>query len=337
LLQSLILGAGALLAINQQVTPGVMIAASIISARALAPVEQAIGQWRIFGSTIVSWKRLQKFLESAPKHGEKLSLPAPKGHLRLDKVYCQPALAKKPIVKNVSLEAKPGEALGIIGPSGAGKSTLARAMIGIERIVAGEVRLDGADLTAWDREEVGRYIGYLPQESELFDGTVAQNIARFTQAATDEDVVAAATSAGALQMILALPEGVETQIGDRGQRLSVGQRQRIGLARALFRDPILVVLDEPNANLDAEGDNALSNAVLALKQRGATVVIIAHRPSAIAHVDTLLMLMDGEVRAYGPRDEVLNKIAPGQVASIGGARRPQDPETHANSTRTNNG
>ncbi|MEZ5895364.1 MAG: type I secretion system permease/ATPase [Parvularculaceae bacterium] len=335
LLQSLILGTGALLAINQQVTPGVMIAASIIAARALAPVEQAIGQWRVLGSTVVAWKRLQKFLDSAPRHEDKLELPAPSGHLRLDRVFCQPAMAKKPVVKSITLEARPGEALGIIGPSGAGKSTLARGMIGIERVVAGEVRLDGADLTAWNREEVGRYIGYLPQESELFDGTVAQNIGRFDASATDAEVVAAAKAAGALQLILALPDGFETQIGDRGQRLSVGQRQRIGLARALFRDPVLIVLDEPNANLDAEGDNALSSAVLALKQRGATVVIIAHRPSAIAHVDKLVMLVDGEMRAYGPRDEVLNKIAPGQVASIGGARRPQESEHNANANRSN--
>ncbi|MCA8888548.1 MAG: ATP-binding cassette domain-containing protein, partial [Parvularculaceae bacterium] len=318
-----------------EVTPGVMIAASIIAARALAPVEQAIGQWRILGSTVVAWKRLQKFLDSAPNHEDKLELPAPSGHLRLDRVFLQPAMAKKPVVKSITLEARPGEALGIIGPSGAGKSTLARGMIGIERVVAGEVRLDGADLTAWNREEVGRYIGYLPQESELFDGTVAQNIARFDASATDAEVVAAAKAAGALQLILALPEGFETQIGDRGQRLSVGQRQRIGLARALFRDPVLIVLDEPNANLDAEGDNALSSAVLALKQRGATVVIIAHRPSAIAHVDKLVMLVDGEMRAYGPRDEVLNKIAPGQVASIAGARRPQESEHNANANRSN--
>ncbi len=334
LLQSLILGAGALLAVFGQVTPGVMIAASIIAGRALAPVESAIGQWRVFGTSIAAWRRLKSFLETAPKETAKISLPAPTGHLRLDRVYCQPAGAKKPVLKGVSVEALPGEALGIIGPSGAGKSTLARAMVGVERIVSGEIRLDGADLLTWNREEVGRHIGYLPQEAELFDGTIAENIARFRADRTDDAVIKAATAAGAMQMILALPDGFETAIGDRGGRLSVGQRQRIGLARALYGDPTLVVLDEPNSNLDAEGEAALSSAILALKQRGATVVIVAHRPSAITHVDKLLMLVDGETRAFGPRDDVLNKIAPGRVAAIGGARKAAETESNAHPGRT---
>jgi PrtD family type I secretion system ABC transporter len=329
LLQSVILAAGAYLAIRQEVTPGVMIAASIIAARALAPVEQAIGQWRLFGTSLASWKRLKTFLEAAPKQSEKIALPAPTGHLKLDRVYCQPAGAKKPVLKGITVEALPGEALGIIGPSGAGKSTLARAMVGVERVVSGEIRLDGADLMSWGREEVGRHIGYLPQESELFEGTIKENIARFSANVTDDAVIAAATAAGAMQLILSLPEGFETPIGERGARLSVGQRQRIGLARALYGDPTLVVLDEPNANLDAEGEAALSNAILALKQRKATVVVVAHRPSAITHVDKLLMIVDGETRAYGPRDEVLNKIAPGRVAAIGGARKTSETDGHA--------
>lgn len=332
-LQSLILGVGAVLVINQQTTPGVMIAASIITGRALAPVEQAIGQWRIIGAAIAAWKRLEKFLASAPKQADKITLPAPTGLLKLDRVYVQPALAKKPIVKNVSLEVKPGEALGIVGPSGAGKSTLARAMVGVERVIAGEVRLDGADLLTWPRDDVGRFIGYLPQEAELFSGTVAKNIARFDETAKDEEIVAAAKAAGAMELILGLPDGFETDVGERGQRLSVGQRQRIGLARALFRDPVVVVLDEPNSNLDSEGDIALSNAILAAKQRGASIVIVAHRPSAIAHVDRLLMLVDGEPRAYGPRDEVLAKIAPG-VSPIG-AKKTQEMETNVAVTRSN--
>ncbi|NWG92303.1 MAG: type I secretion system permease/ATPase [Parvularculaceae bacterium] len=334
LLQSLILGIGAVLVIDQQTTPGVMIAASIITGRALAPVEQSIGQWRLIGSAITAWKRLEKFLAAAPKHVDRIALPPPKGHLRLDRVYVQPALAKKPIVKGVSLELKPGEALGVIGPSGAGKSTLARAMVGVERVVSGEIRLDGADLLTWDRDEVGRYIGYLPQETELFAGTVKQNIARFDPDASDAEIVAAAQAAGAMQMILGLADGFETEIGDRGQRLSVGQRQRIGLARALFRDPTLIVLDEPNANLDAEGYVALSNAILAAKKRGAAVVIVAHRPSAIQHVDRLLMLADGEARAYGPRDEVLAKIAPG-VSAIGASKKPAETDSNVVATRTN--
>ena len=328
LLQSMILAAGAYLAIMQEVTPGVMIAASIIAARALAPVEQAIGQWRLFGTSIAAWRRLKSFLESAPKQSDKIALPPPSRHLKLDRVFCQPAGAKKPVLKGVSVEALPGEALGIIGPSGAGKSTLARAMVGVERVVSGEVRLDGADLMTWSREEVGAHIGYLPQESELFEGTIRENIARFRKDAPDDAVIAAATAAGAMQLILGLPDGFETPIGERGARLSVGQRQRIGLARALYGDPALVVLDEPNSNLDAEGEAALSNAILALKQRQAMVVVVAHRPSAITHVDKLLMLVDGEVRAYGPRDEVLNKIAPGRVASIGGARKPVEQDSH---------
>lgn len=334
-LQSLLLGVGAFLAIKQQVTPGAMIAASIIAARALAPVEQAIGQWRQFGTAFAAWRRLAKFLDAAPKKAEKISLPAPTGRLKLDRVYCQPAGAKKPVVKGVSVEAVPGEALGIIGPSGAGKSTLARAMVGVERVIAGEVRLDGADLLTWDREEVGRHIGYLPQESELFEGTVAQNISRFSVSANDEDIVEAATAAGAMQLILSLPEGFETQIGERGARLSVGQRQRIGLARALYGKPSLIVLDEPNSNLDAEGEAALTGAIQTLKQRGAAVVIVAHRPSALTHVDKLLMLVDGEPRAFGPRDDVLNKIAPGRVAAIGGARKGQETESNVASGRTN--
>lgn len=337
LLQSLILATGAFLAIRQDVTPGVMIAASIIAARALAPVEQAIGQWRLLGTSLASWRRLQSFLESAPQATDKISLPAPTGHLKLDRVYCQPAGAKKPVLKGISVEALPGEALGVIGPSGAGKSTLARAMAGVERVVSGDVRLDGADLLTWRRDEVGRHIGYLPQESELFEGTIAQNIARFESDAPDAKVIAAATAAGAMQMILSLPDGFETPIGERGARLSVGQRQRIGLARALYGDPMLVILDEPNANLDSEGEAALSNAILALKQRRATVIVVAHRPSAITHVDKLLMLVDGETRAFGPRDEVLNKIAPGRVAAIGGARKAPETESNAASGRTNDG
>lgn len=333
LLQSLILGVGALLVVAQATTPGVMIAASIITGRALAPVEQSIGQWRLIGSAISAWRRLEKFLAAAPKAVDKITLPAPKGFLKLERVFVQPALAKKPIVKGVSLDLKPGEALGIVGPSGAGKSTLARAMVGVERVVAGEVRLDGADLLAWDRDEVGRYIGYLPQETELYAGNVKQNIARFDPGATDAEIIAAAQAAGAMPLILGLPDGFETDVGDRGQRLSVGQRQRIGLARALFRDPVLIVLDEPNANLDAEGDVALSNAILAAKTRGAAIVIVAHRPSAITHVDRLLMLVDGEARAYGPRDEVLAKVAPG-VSAITAPKKPAEADSHVVAART---
>jgi ATP-binding cassette, subfamily C, type I secretion system permease/ATPase len=315
-LQSAILGTGAYLAIFQEVTPGVMIAASIITGRALAPIEMVTTQWRNFAMSWLAYKRLNQFVEAGTEHVERTALPAPVGELELVRLYVQPALAKKPIVKNVSFQLAPGEALGVIGPSAAGKSTLVRALVGVERVVSGEIRLDGANLAHWDPDALGPYVGYLPQEVELFAGTAAQNIARFKEDAEPEKIIAAARAAGAHQMILSLSDGYDTDIGDHGRRLSAGQKQRLGLARALYGDPVFVVLDEPNANLDAEGDAALAKAVHGLKARGATTIIVAHRPSTIAFVDKLLMLSDGETRAFGPRDEVLKKIAPGLVASF---------------------
>lgn len=315
-LQSAILGAGAYLAILQEVTPGVMIAASIITGRALAPIETVTTQWRNFALSWLAYKRLDEFVAVGVERVERTALPAPVGELEIDRLYVQPPTAKKPIVKNVSFQLAPGEALGVIGPSAAGKSTLVRAIVGVERVVAGEIRLDGGNIAHWDPNALGPYVGYLPQEVELFAGTAAQNIARFTDDASPEKIIAAAQAAGAHQMILAMPDGYDTDIGDHGRRLSAGQKQRLGLARALFGDPVLVVLDEPNANLDADGDAALASAVQGLKARKATTIIVAHRPSAIAFVDKLLMLSEGETRAFGPRDEVLKKIAPGMVASF---------------------
>ncbi len=315
-LQSAILGAGAYLAILQEVTPGVMIAASIITGRALAPIETVTTQWRNFALSWLAYKRLDEFVAIGVERVERTALPAPVGELEIDRLYVQPPSAKKPIVKNVSFQLAPGEALGVIGPSAAGKSTLVRAIVGVERVVAGEIRLDGGNIAHWDPNALGPYVGYLPQEVELFAGTAAQNIARFTDDASPEKIIAAAQAAGAHQMILAMPDGYDTDIGDHGRRLSAGQKQRLGLARALFGDPVLVVLDEPNANLDADGDAALAKAVQGLKARKATTIIVAHRPSAIAFVDKLLMLSEGETRAFGPRDEVLKKIAPGMVASF---------------------
>ncbi|MEO1242761.1 MAG: type I secretion system permease/ATPase [Pseudomonadota bacterium] len=315
-LQSAILGAGAYLAILQEVTPGVMIAASIITGRALAPIETVTTQWRNFALSWLAYKRLDEFVAVGVERVERTALPAPVGELEIDRLYVQPPSAKKPIVKNVSFQLAPGEALGVIGPSAAGKSTLVRSIVGVERVVAGEIRLDGGNIAHWDPNALGPYVGYLPQEVELFAGTAAQNIARFTDDASPEKIIAAAQAAGAHQMILAMPDGYDTDIGDHGRRLSAGQKQRLGLARALFGDPVLVVLDEPNANLDADGDAALASAVQGLKARKATTIIVAHRPSAIAFVDKLLMLSEGETRAFGPRDEVLKKIAPGMVASF---------------------
>ncbi|MCA8894607.1 MAG: type I secretion system permease/ATPase [Amphiplicatus sp.] len=312
-LQSAILGTGAFVAIRGEATPGVMIAASIIAGRALAPIEIVTSQWKNFALSTAAFRRLTKFIEHFPVRSERTALPAPKGVVSVERIFCQPAGAKHPILKNINFSLAAGEALGLIGPSAAGKSTLARAIVGVEPCASGAVRLDGANLSHWDMDALGKYIGYLPQEVELFAGTAAQNIARFRDDAKSEEIIAAAEAAGAHQMILGFPEGYDTDIGERGARLSAGQRQRLGLARALFGDPVLVVLDEPNANLDAEGEAALANAMKGAKARGATVIIVAHRPSAIAFVDKLLFLVGGEVRAFGPRDEVLAQIAPKQA------------------------
>lgn len=318
-LQSAILGAGAYLAINGIVSPGAMIAASIIAGRALAPVEIVTGQWRSFALAAAAYDRLGKFIGAARENRERTELPAPKGALAVEKIYCQPGGAKRPVLKAVSLSLEPGESLGIIGPSAAGKSTFARAIVGVDNLASGEVRIDGANITHWDPDALGKYIGFLPQEVELFAGTAAQNISRFAEDAPHADIIEAAMAAGAHEMILTFPDGYDTEIGERGRHLSAGQRQRLGLARALYGNPVLVVLDEPNANLDADGENALADAVKGLKARGATTIIVAHRPSAIAFVDKLMLLADGEIRALGPRDEILAKIAPKQVAVFKGA------------------
>lgn len=315
-LQSAILGTGAYVAIRGEATPGVMIAASIIAGRALAPIEIVTGQWKNFAQSVAAFRRLRTFIENFPARAERTGLPDPKGAVSVERLVCQPSGAKHPILKNISFGLAAGEALGIIGPSAAGKSTLARAIVGVEPCASGAVRLDGANLAHWDIDALGKFVGFLPQEVELFAGSAAQNIARFHEDATSEQIVAAAQAAGAHQMILGFPEGYDTEIGDRGARLSAGQRQRLGLARALFGDPVLIVLDEPNANLDADGEAALSAAMKSAKERGATVIIVAHRPSAIAFVDKLLFLVNGEVRAFGPRDEVLAQIAPKQAPML---------------------
>lgn len=320
-LQSAILGTGALLAIQGQVTPGVMIAASIIAGRALAPVETVTSHWRQFALTGVSFKRLRGFVAIAREKTPRTELPAPQGALSVDKLICRPGAAQKPVLKNVSFDLAPGEAVGVIGPSAAGKSTLVRALVGVEAALSGEVRLDGANIAHWDQTALGAFLGFLPQEVELFNGTIAQNIGRFHEQIDDSAVVAAAKAAGAHEMILSLPDGYETDIGDGGRHLSAGQRQRVGLARALYGDPKLIVLDEPNSNLDSDGEAALVRAMKDAKERGATIVIVAHRTTAIGSVDKLLLLVDGEVRAFGPRDEVLKKMAPRQVASFDAGAR----------------
>ncbi|RUZ12298.1 type I secretion system permease/ATPase, partial [Mesorhizobium sp. M7A.F.Ca.CA.002.15.1.1] len=308
-LQSAILAVGAWLAIEQQVTPGVMIASSIIMGRALAPVELAIGSWKVFLMARQSWIRLRDLLLMMPEETTVLALPKPQCELRAAGITVVPPGETKPTVFAANFVMRAGSALGIIGPSGAGKSTLARALVGAWTPASGKVRIDDASLDQWDQEAIGRHIGYLPQGGELFDGTIAENIARFESDAKPETIVSAAMAAGVHELILQFDKGYEARIGEAGSSLSAGQRQRIGLARALYADPFLVVLDEPNANLDADGEAAVVKAIAAVRERKGIAIVIAHRPSALAAVDFVLMMEAGRVKAFGPRDEVLSKIS----------------------------
>jgi PrtD family type I secretion system ABC transporter len=305
LLQSVILAAGAYLVIEQLATPGVMLAASVIAARALQPIEQVVGQWRPFLQYRDARARLAGL--TVEPEAIRTSLPAPGREISLASVAIAPPGARNATLAGVNFKLKAGQAAAVIGPSGAGKSTLARGLVGVWPIVRGELRLDGAMQDQWHPDELGRLIGYLPQSVELFDGTVADNIARFSHLREDAAVVAAAETAGATQMILKLPQGFDTPIGDTAVALSAGQRQRIGLARALYSNPFLVVLDEPNSNLDAEGEAALGKAIRAVRQRGGIVVVMAHRPSALAEVDQVLFVRDGMQSMFGPRDEILKR------------------------------
>jgi ATP-binding cassette, subfamily C, bacterial exporter for protease/lipase len=317
-LQSLILGVGALLAIEGEITPGAMVAASILMGRALAPVEQAIGVWKQLLAARSAYHRLNTLLIDFPPREVPMSLPAPKGELMVENVVAAPPGAKQMVLKGISIQARPGEILGIIGPSASGKSTLARLIVGLWPAQNGKVRLDGADVFTWNKTELGSHIGYLPQDIELFDGTVAENIARFGEIDSDR-VVEAAKLAGVHEMVLRFPQGYDMPIGESGNALSAGQRQRIGLARALYGNPALLVLDEPNSNLDDTGENALILAVRTLKQQGRCVVLITHRPRILSDVDKLLLLVDGVMQAYGPRDEVLKFM---QERRVGAAASP---------------
>jgi len=317
LLQSMVLGVGAWLAIQHIVTPGVMIAASILLGRALAPIDLMIGGWRGFVGARTAYRRLNELLTTIPERPATMSLPAPSGILAVESVVVTPPGATVPVVRGVSFTLSAGESLGLIGPSASGKSTLARALLGIWPAYAGTVRLDGADIFAWNRDELGPHIGYLPQDIELFDGTISENIARFGQVDADQ-VVIAARRAGVHEMILRLPKGYDTSIGEYGGALSGGQRQRIALARALYGEPVLLVLDEPNSNLDDQGEAALVNALDDLKKRNKTVIIITHRPSILANVDKMLVLKDGQTQLFGPRQEIMAKFArPAAVRSTG--------------------
>ena len=306
--QSGMLGLGALLAVQQEISAGSMIAASIIMARALAPVEQAVAHWQPYLGFRRAWARLSELMKQTPAPAEPMPLPEPKGALEVEGLSAFVADSDKPIVFNVSFKVEAGTGLGVIGPTGAGKSTLARAIVGAWPRMRGKVRLDGAEVRQWDAVSLGKHLGYLPQDVELFEGTVAENISRFEPEADPQNIVAAARQAAVHEMVLKLPDGYNTRVGAGGHRLSAGQLQRIGLARAMYGDPALLIMDEPNANLDAEGEAALVQAVANARKRGATVIVVAHRPSALAAIDTLLMLKDGKQVAFGPKDEVLAKV-----------------------------
>lgn len=307
-LQSAILGLAALLVLRGEMRAGAMIAGSILMGRALAPIDMAIGQWSMIQEASRGWARLRQLLaeeQEAPAH---LALPRPAAALEVAGLTVAPPGETKASLRGVSFRLEPGEAIGIIGPSGSGKSTLARAITGVWPIAGGSIRLDRATLDQYDPDVLGKLIGYLPQAVSLFDGTVAENIARLDPEPKGEDVTKAATAAAADTMIRALPDGYDTQVSGLGPRLSGGQVQRVGLARALFGDPVLLVLDEPNSALDHEGSEALNRAIQGMKARGLGVLIMAHRPNAIQECDKLLVLREGTVQAFGPRDEVLAKV-----------------------------
>jgi PrtD family type I secretion system ABC transporter len=306
-LQILIIGAGAWLVLKGELTPGGMIAGSIILSRALSPVERAIGAWRSYVSARTAHANLARLFAAVGNGGGALTLPKPVGQLIIESLHFQPSQASEPILKRIDLFLEAGQTCGIIGPSGAGKSTLCRLLVGAWRPSAGHVRLDGADVTSWDSDQLGLHVGYLPQSVELFPGTIGQNIARMREL-DDAAVIEAARLADVHEMILRLPAGYDTDVGAHGHRLSGGQKQRIGLARALFGAPALIVLDEPNANLDPAGEHALHKSLVKLKERGCTILIVAHRPSALRTADKVLVLKEGSVAAFGERDKVLRAL-----------------------------
>ena len=307
-LQSLMLGAGALLAIEGKISPGLMIAASIIAAKSLAPIEALIGNWGGLIVAQLAWRRLRALTEAVPDEPERMALPTPRGHLEVAGLVAAPPGASTAVLKGISFELRPGEALGILGASGSGKSTLARVVMGVWPITAGTVRIDGAELSQWPRDALGPHVGYLPQDVDLFDGTVAENIARLG-AVDPKAVVAAAQHAGIHEVILSLPQGYDTMIGESGNRLSGGQRQRVGMARALYRLPALCVFDEPNSNLDEAGEAQLIQALLHLKRMQRTVIVIAHRPSILSHVDRIMVMHAGQIAFLGSRAEAFARFA----------------------------
>lgn len=321
-LQSLVLGFGALLVLDNQITPGMMIAASILVGRTMAPVQQVIGVWKSWSSTRSAFERLTKLLETNPARGAGMALPKPQGTLTVEGVTAAPPGVRNPIVKNVSFGILPGDVLGVLGPSGSGKSTLARLLVGVWPSMMGKVRLDGADIYQWNKAELGPHLGYLPQDIELFGGTISENIARFGEV-DSEKVVQAAKRAGVHDMILHFPEGYDTKLGDGGAGLSGGQKQRLGLARAMYGDPSLIVLDEPNSNLDDAGEAALVAAIGDLRQRGKTIVLITHRANAINVTTKLLLMRDGGVHLFGPTAQVLAALQEANTKAVQAAQQAQ--------------
>jgi PrtD family type I secretion system ABC transporter len=324
-LQVVMLAAGGYLAIMDQITPGTMIAASIIMGRALAPVEMAVAQWRNFIAVRDAYKRINDMVDGHPEEHEVMDLPAPVGEVSLKEVYVrapeQPS--SNMIVQNVSLEFQPGTITGIIGPSGCGKSSLVRTIVGVWPAFRGSVRYDGASIDNWSSEKLGPYIGYMPQGVELFGGSIAQNICRFTEI-NSEEIILAAKKADVHDLILQLPDGYDTNIGVAGHALSGGQKQRIALARALYMSPKVIVLDEPNSNLDSAGEKALAEAIIGAKNSGATVIVVSHRPSLIANTDNIAVLRNGNLVKVGPRDDILKELG-------GGRNTSNNPPTPANS------
>jgi len=314
LIQSLILGLGAYLAVNHEISPGLVIAGSILLGRALAPIDMIIGSWKGFISARTQYDRLNNILDKLQAEPKRMSLPPPHGYVQVENLYVSAPGSKDPILRGISFGVPAGSVVGIIGPSASGKSTLARALMGVWVPQHGTVRLDGADISNWDKEELGPYLGYLPQDIELFEGSISENIARFAEVDA-EQVVLAAKIAGVHDMILRLPNGYDTVIGSDGVNLSGGQRQRVGLARALYGSPRLMLLDEPNSNLDEVGERALASAIQQLKTTGATIFVITHRTTILAQLDSLLVMSEGGVSMYGPRDQVMEELNKQQLAA----------------------
>ena len=315
MLQSAVLAVGAYLVIHQEATAGIIIAGSILSARALAPVDLTIAHWKGFVAARQSWHRLNRLLDEMPARPVPTQLQNPTSSLSVEGLGIAAPGDQKVIVQDVTFALTAGSGLGIIGPSGSGKSSLVRALVGVWQPFRGKVRLDGAALDQWSSDVLGRHIGYLPQDVELFGGTVAQNISRFDPEAKSDAIIAAAKEAGVHDMIIKMRDGYNTQVGEQGAALSAGQAQRVALARALYGDPFLIVLDEPNSNLDTEGDEALTRAVRGARERSAIVVVVAHRPIGIEGVDQILVLKDGRMQAFGPKEQVLAQVLQPRVAA----------------------